>query len=133
MQRTSSRQNIAVAELAITLPVILLLTLIMVNLSMVWIAAIASQDAANYGARQGKISDYDPVDAAVSAAQARVEGTPVGSYVVTASGTASPGEDVNIKVDWTVPNFLGNLITAIGGGGQMNFVGTVLVSFHKDF
>ncbi|MDK2981350.1 MAG: hypothetical protein PWQ55_1697, partial [Chloroflexota bacterium] len=57
------------AEAAITLPVVLLLTFAMVNLAMAWYAAVAASNAANYGARVGSVSQTSPTVNAVAAAQ----------------------------------------------------------------
>ena len=131
-QRSRGRKGTAMAEAAVTLPVVVLLTFAMVNLSMAWFAAVAASNAANYGARLGSVSQSDPIGAAVSAAQVRLDATGVGTYAINGSGGGFRGAQINIVVDWAVPNYIGSLITYLGGGGQMNFAGTALATFRQE-
>jgi len=120
------------AEAAITLPVVLLLTFAMANLAMAWYAAVAASNAANYGARMGSVSQTDPIGAAVIAAQGRLDNISVGTYSINGSGGGNRGAQVNITVDWAVPNFIGGLMTLLGGGDQINFEGTALSTFRQE-
>ena len=131
-RRNRSTKGTAMAEAAITLPVMVLLTFAMVNLSMAWFAAVAASNAANYGARLGSVTQSDPIGAAVSAAQVRLDATSVGTYAISGSGGGYRGAQINILVDWAVPNYIGSLITFLGGGGQMNFGGTALATFREE-
>lgn len=120
------------AEAAITLPVIMLLTFAMVNLAMAWYAAVAASNAANYGARVGSVSQTNPTGKAVTAAQGRLDIISIGTYAIRANGGGYRGAQVNVVVDWAVPNYIGSLITYIGGGDQMNFAGTALSTFRQE-
>ena len=114
-RRKGSTQGSSMAEAAITLPVVVLLTFAMVNLSMAWYAAVAASNAANYGARVGSVSQTNPTVNAVTAAQGRLDSISVGTYAISASGGGYRGAQVNVVVDWAVPNYIGSLITFIGG------------------
>ena len=131
-RRKGSTQGSSMAEAAITLPVVVLLTFAMVNLSMAWYAAVAASNAANYGARVGSVSQTNPTVNAVTAAQGRLDSISVGTYAISASGGGYRGAQVNVVVDWAVPNYIGSLITFIGGGDQMNFAGTALSTFRQE-
>jgi len=131
-RRVSGTGGSAMAEAAITLPVVVLLTFAMVNLAMAWYAAVAASNAANYGARVGSVSQVDPAGHAVAAAQGRLDPITVGTYAISASGGGYRGSQVNVMVDWAVPNYIGSLITYLGGGGQMNFAGTALSTFRQE-
>jgi hypothetical protein len=120
------------AEAAITLPVVVLLTFAMANLAMAWYAAVAASNAANYGARMGSVSQTDPIGMAVTAAQGRLDSITVGTYSISGSGGGYRGAQVNITVDWAVPNFIGGLMTLLGGGDQINFAGTALSTFRQE-
>jgi hypothetical protein len=120
------------AEAAVTLPVVLLLTFAMANLAMAWYAAVAASNAANYGARMGSVSQTDPIGMAVTAAQGRLDTISVGTYSISGSGGGYRGAQVNIVVDWAVPNFIGGLMTLLGGGDQINFEGTALSTFRQE-
>ena len=131
-RRNNGKRGSSMAEAAITLPVIMLLTFAMVNLAMAWYAAVAASNAANYGARIGSVSQTNPAVNAVSATQGRLDAISVGTYAISASGGGYRGAQVNVVVDWAVPNYIGSLITYIGGGGQMNFAGTALSTFRQE-
>ena len=131
-RRNSSTRGTAMAEAAITLPVVVLLAFAMVNLAMAWYAAVAASNAANYGARVGSVTQSDPIGTAVAAAQVRLDTISVGTYAISGSGGGYRGAQVNIVVDWAVPNYIGSLITYIGGGGQMDFAGTALSTFRQE-
>jgi hypothetical protein len=120
------------AEAAITLPVVVLLTFAMANLAMAWYAAVAASNAANYGARMGSVSQTDPIGMAVTAAQGRLDNITVGTYSISGSGGGFRGAQVNITVDWAVPNFIGGLMTLLGGGDQIDFAGTALSTFRQE-
>ena len=120
------------AEAAITLPVVVLLTLAMVNLSMAWFVATSASNAASYGARVGSVAQSSPAAYAVAATQARLDAIDVGTYTVTASGGGFRGAQVVVSVDWAVPNYLGTLVSYLGGGDQTNFAGTALSTFRQE-
>mgnify|MGYP000962570900 FL=1 len=73
LMQKRGRRGSSMAEAAITLPVIMLMTFAMVNVSMAWYAAVAASNAANYGARIGSVAQTDPQGLAVSAAQTRLD------------------------------------------------------------
>lgn len=120
------------AEAAITLPVVVLLTFAMVNLSMGWYAAVSASNAANYGARIGSVAQSNSIGYSIAAAQARLDVIGIGSYSVTASGGGFRGAQVVVTVDWVVPNYMGTLISYLGGGDQLNFAGTALSTFRQE-
>lgn len=126
-----SKRGAAMVEAAITLPVVVLLTFAMANLAMAWYAAVAASNAANFGARMGSVSQTDPIGTAVAAAQTRLDSISVGSYAISGSGGGFRGAQVNISVDWTVPNYIGGLM-ALVGGDPLNFSGTALSSFRQE-
>ena len=119
------------AEAAITLPVVVLLTFAMANLAMAWYAAVAASNAANFGARMGSVSQTDPIGAAVSAAQTRLDAISIGTYSISGSGGGFRGAQVNISIDWSVPNYIGGLM-AIFGGDPLSFSGTSVSAFRQE-
>ena len=120
------------AEAAITLPVVVLITLAMVNLSLAWFVAISASNAANYGARIGSVVQSDPIGYSVAAAQTRLAVISIGSYSVTASGGGFRGAQIEVSVDWTVPNYMGSLLSFFGGSDPVNFHGTALSTFRQE-
>ena len=120
------------AEAAITLPAIVLLTFAMVNLSMAWYAAVAASNAANFGARMGSVAQSDPQGHAVAAAQTRLASTSIGTYSIAATGGGTRGSQIVVSIDWTVPNYITGLMTLLGGGGPASFSGTVISTFRQE-
>jgi len=120
------------AEAAIVLPVVVLLTFAMINLSMAWYAGVAASNAANYGARIGSVAQSNPLTYAIAAAQTQLAAIGVGSYSVTASGGGFRGAQVIVSVDWAVPNYIGSLVSYLGGGDTISFDGTALSTFRQE-
>ena len=120
------------AEAAITLPVVVLLTFAMVNLSMAWYAAISASNAANYGARIGSVAQSNSIGYSIAATQTRLDAIGIGSYSISARGGGFRGAQVVVSVDWVVPNYMGTLISYLGGGDQLNFAGTALSTFRQE-
>ena len=120
------------AEAAITLPVMILLTFAMINLSMAWFVAVAASNAANYGARIGSVAQSNSIAYSIAAAQTRLDAVNIGGYSVSASGGGYRGAQVVVSVYWEVPNYLGSMITYLGGGGPLNFSGTAISTFRQE-
>lgn len=120
------------AEAAITLPVMVLLTFAMINLSMAWFVAVAASNAANYGARIGSVAQSNPIAYSIAAAQTRLNAVNIGNYSVSASGGGYRGAQVVVSVNWEVPNYLGSLITYLGGAGPLNFSGVAISTFRQE-
>ena len=128
-----NKQGSSMAEAAITLPVIVLITFAMVNIAMAWYAAVAASNAANYGARIGSVAQSNPQGYAVAAAQARLAATSIGTYSITATGSGARGSQIVVSIDWTVPNYITGMMTLLGGGGnQSSFAGTVVSVFRQE-
>ena len=110
-----SRQGDSFAESAIVLPIILLVTIALMNLSMAGFASVNANNAANYGARVGSVHQQGPAAAAYAAAQQSISYASVGDYTVSVSGGGFPGSQINVQVGWSVPNIMGGLLDYLGG------------------
>ena len=110
-----SRKGDSFAESAIVLPVILLVTIALMNLSMAGFASVNANNAANYGARVGSVHQQGPAAAAYAAAQQSISYASVGDYTVSVSGGGFPGSQINVQVGWSVPNIMGGLLDYLGG------------------
>ena len=102
------------AEAAVTLPIVMLATLALVNLTIAGFASVNAANAANYGARIGSVNQIDPSGVAVAAAYQMANRVPVGDYVVTASGGGPPGAQLAVTVQWQVPNYFQGLLNLFG-------------------
>jgi hypothetical protein len=119
------------AEAAVTLPVVLLATLALVNLTIAGFASVNAANAANYGARVGSVTQTDSGSAAVSAAHRMLANAEVGQYGVTASGGGQPGSLLAVTVDWSVPNYFNGLLRLFGGDVQ-EFSGRTIAYFRQE-
>jgi hypothetical protein len=110
-----SRRGDEFAETAIAMPVIVLVTIALMNLTMAGFASVNANNAANYGARVGSVHQQGPASAAYNAAQQSTEFASVGDYAVSVTGGGFPGAQINVQVDWSVPNLISGLLGFFGG------------------
>ena len=131
--RKKGKRGSSMAEAAITLPVIMLMTFAMINVSMAWYAAVAASNAANFGARMGSVAQTNPHGQAAAAAQTRLDAISIGTYSISVTGGGSRGAQIVVSIDWTVPNHIIGLMTLLGGGGSpASFSGTVISTFRQE-
>jgi hypothetical protein len=69
-------------EAALVLPVLLLISLALINMAILGFAAVNAGNAANYGARMGSVAQSNPVVVAVASANQMLTAAPVGTYAV---------------------------------------------------
>ena len=121
------------AETAITMPLILLATIALMNLTMAGFASVNANNAANYGARIGSVYQQNIGAAAYNAALQSVSYAKVGDYIVSVTGGGFPGAQINVTVSWDVPNLMGGLLSFVGGesfGGDLR--GTAVSTFRQE-
>jgi len=121
----------AMAETAITVPVVMLLAVFVVNGAMAGFAAVNAANAANYGARVGSVTQQGAAGAAVAAAYQAVANAPLGEYEVSAYGGGPPGSQVVVVVQWRVPNLL-TPVLGFFGGGDLEFSGQAMATFRQE-
>ena len=128
-----SRKGDEFAETAIAIPIILLVTIALMNLTMAGFASVNANNAANYGARVGSVYQQHMASAAYSAAMQSVSYAKVGSYTVSVTGGGFPGAQINVKVNWDVPNLMSGLLRFVGGGALGgDLKGSVISSFRQE-
>ena len=118
-----------VAEAAITLPVAILVALFMANATLAGFASVNANNAANYGARIGSVTQGGSAGAAAGAANQALSAARVGEYQVSVSGGGAPGSTIAVSVEWSFPNFFAGL-AAMFGATTDDFEGRA-VSFFK--
>jgi hypothetical protein len=114
------------------MPLILLATIALMNLSLAGFASIIANNAANYGARIGSVHQQGPATAAYSAAIQLASATGVGEYSVSVSGGGFPGSQITVRVDWSVPNLMGGLLTFLGGSDTGDLRGSAASAFRQE-
>lgn len=119
-------------EAAFALPVLLLVSLALVNLTLLGFAAVNAANAAEYGARLGSVALSNPTGAAYSAALNKVSAVRVGSYTVSVSGGGRPGSRIEVAVTYRVPNYFGGLARMFGANLPGQFQGTARAYFRQE-
>lgn len=119
------------AEAAVTLPVVLLATMAMLNLTIAGFASVNAANAANYGARVASVYQADQHGVAMGAANQMISNAPIGDYKVSASGGGTPGSMLAVTVEWEVPNFFKGLMSFFGGNGE-DFSGEAVAYFRQE-
>ncbi len=119
-------------EAAFALPVLLLVSLALVNLALLGFAAVNAGNAAEYGARMGSVTLANQPAAAYSAAQQKVSAVRVGSYTVSVRGGGRPGARIEVAVTYRVPNYFGGLARLFGANLPGQFQGTARAYFRQE-
>jgi Flp pilus assembly protein TadG len=119
-------------EATLVLPLLLLVSLGLVNLGILGFAAINAGNAANYGARMGSVAQSDPAGVAAVSAFQMLSAAPVGSYTVSVTGSGLPGDRMVVQVSYSVPNYFGGLAAFFGVGTPGDFTSTATSSFRQE-
>jgi len=120
------------AETAIAMPVIVLVSIALMNLTMAGFASVNANNAANYAARVGSVTQQGAGGAAYGAAETSIAYAPIGEYSVYVSGGGFPGAQINVQVDWHVPNYIGGLLSFLGGSVGDDFHGAASSVFRQE-
>lgn len=131
LRRMTSRRA-ELDEAAFALPVLLLVSLALVNMALLGFAAVNASNAAEYGARMGSVALNNQAAAAYSAAQGKVAAVQVGTYAVSVSGGGSPGARVDVAVTYRVPNYFGGIARLFGASAPNQFQGTARAYFRQE-
>ena len=110
---TDERGGSSLAQAAIVTPIIVMVALALVNMAVAGFAAVWANNAANFGARMGAVTQGDAAQAAVVAAWQSLSAAPVGTYhvdIVSPGGV--PGSTLGVRVRWEVPNWFGGIAAA---------------------
>ena len=119
-------------EAALVLPVLLLISLGLVNLGILGFAAMNAGNAANYGARMGSVAQSDPTGVAASSAYQMLSAAPVGTYAVTVTGSGLPGDMMVVRVSYTVPNYFAGLASLFGVSAPGEFTSSTSAYFRQE-
>jgi hypothetical protein len=119
-------------EAALTLPVLLLVSLALINLAILGFAAVNAGNAANYGARFGSVAQSNPAGVAAASANQMLASAPVGEYTVSVSGSGQPGDTMAVRVSYEVPNYFGGLTRLFGVSTPGSFGGTATSYFRQE-
>ena len=127
-----NRKGDEFAETAIAMPVIVLISIALMNLTMAGFAIVNANNAANYAARVGSVTQQGAGGAAYGAAMESISHAQIGEYSVYVSGGGFPGAQIDVQVDWNVPNYIGGLMSFLGGGLGDDFHGAATSVFRQE-
>lgn len=119
-------------EAALALPVILLVSLGLINLTLFGTAAVNAANAANYGARMGSMAQANPLGYAVSAANQKLGALPVGEYAISTGGSTVAGGVMWVRVEYRVPNYFRDLAGIFGVSAPSTLSGQVTQYFRRE-
>jgi Flp pilus assembly protein TadG len=119
-------------EAALVLPVLLLVSLALINMAMLGFASINAGNAANYGARMGSVAQVNPAGFAATRANQMLAAAPVGTYAVSVSGSGLPGDVMTVQVRYSVPNYFAGLAGFFGVGMPGEFTNTATSYFRQE-
>jgi hypothetical protein len=119
-------------EAAFVFPILLLISLALINLAMLGFASITAGNAANFGARMGSVAQSNASSIAYQMAASRTEAAPFGSYQVSVSGSGQPGTRVLVRVAFQVPNFFARLAGFFGVPMSPEFSGSSEATFRQE-
>lgn len=120
------------AQTALVLPIIMLSAMGLLDLTMAGFASVNANNAANYGARIGSVTQRGAGSAAYSGALTSISHAEVGDYIVNVSGGGFPGAETTVQVDWEVPNHMASISTLWGGTADSQLDGTSLATFRQE-
>jgi Flp pilus assembly protein TadG len=118
-------------EGALTFPLLVLVTLALLNFSLAGVASVSASNAANYAARTAAVSQSDPTGVAYWTALSAVQGS-IGSYQIQILRADSyAGGQVTVEVGWSVPNFFSGLMPLFGQSAE-TLDGRAVATFRKE-
>lgn len=119
-------------EAALALPVVLLVSIGLVNLAIFGSVALNAANAANYGARMGSMAQVNPLGHAVSAANQKLSALPAGTYSVSAGGNTVAGGIMWVQINYQAPNYFRGLASLFGVNAPANLSGSVRQYFRRE-
>jgi hypothetical protein len=119
-------------EAAFVFPILLLISLALINLAMLGFASVTAGNAANYGARMGSVAQRNAASVAYTNAFSRTSAAPFGSYAVSVAGSGQPGSRVLVRVLYRVPNFFARLAGLFGVSMDTEFSGSSEAYFRQE-
>ena len=120
------------AQFAFVAPVLILVSIGLVNLAMFGIAGVNASNAANYGARIGSVSQRHQIQRAKAAALSKLETMPFGDYSVSVVGGAVRGSLISVRVTYTVDNYFAGLGSLFGTDVNPKLTKTVVAYFRQE-
>ena len=110
-------RGIETIEAAIVIPIMLLVSMAIIQFGTLVYARQMAEEAARYGVRVGVVNVGDPAGGAVAAAQQYAQGAlPWGAQVDVEAPGGVVGTTLRIRVTTTPPDLLGPILNYFSGG-----------------
>lgn len=134
LKRFATDGSGSLMEMAIIMPMMLLLSLGMLNLVLYGVAGIHANNAANYAARRGSVAQVNPEGVAAAAAAQKLSVVNLGTYNVSVSSAGPRGSLVRVDITYSVPSYVGQLAVMVGApnGSLQTLQNTTTVYFRKE-
>jgi Flp pilus assembly protein TadG len=118
-RRFGNERGTSAIETAIVFPVMMLLTLTIIQFGTLVYARQSAEEAARYGVRMGVVNVGDPAGGAVAAADDYAsKALPWGHTTTVQAPGGVVGTTIRLQVTTNPPNILGPLMGFFGGGGN---------------
>ncbi len=115
MRRFFADGRARLIEDALTLPILLLVTVAMLNVFLYGVASVSAANAAEYAARRASVAQANPAGVARAAAQQRLGRLPLGAHFAVGVRTGTHrGQTDMVIVTYAVPNWFRGLAAMFG-------------------
>jgi Flp pilus assembly protein TadG len=130
--KRTREKGASMVEFVITAPVLILLTLSLVNLALAGVAGLNANNAANYGARVGSVAQENVANHAANAAWSKLSAAPIGTYQVSVASSGGRGGRVQVNVQYRVPNYFSRLLGFFGQSSSSSIEGLASSTFRRE-
>lgn len=130
--KRANEKGASMVEFVITAPVLILLTLSLVNLALAGVAGLNANNAANYGARVGSVAQENVANHAANAAWSKLSAAPIGTYQVSVSSSGGRGGRVQVNVQYRVSNYFSGLLGFCGQSSSSTIEGVASSTFRRE-
>jgi Flp pilus assembly protein TadG len=130
--KRAREKGASMVEFVITAPVLILLTLSLVNLALAGVAGLNANNAANYGARVGSVAQENVANHAANAAWSKLSAAPIGTYQVSAASSGGRGGRVQVNVQYRIPNYFSGLLGFFGQSSSSTIEGLASSTFRRE-
>lgn len=130
----NAERGSGLVEMALTLPLVLLVSLVIIQFGVTAFAGSAAEAAARQGARVGSVAQVNPASYAVAEAQ-RVAFTSFSAgnpQVIALAPGGVVGSELTLRVTYEVPNFIGFLGGLFAGLPSDSIMVSGQASFRRE-
>jgi Flp pilus assembly protein TadG len=120
------------AQFAFVAPILVLVSVGLVNLALFGIAGVNASNAANYGARVGSVSQRQQTQRAKIAALSKLDAISIGEYSVSVLGGQVRGSQISVRVTYSVDNYFASIGSLFGADMSPKLSKTTVAYFRQE-